>query len=160
MTKLAEVKAAKELMQEAMDWSSFKWLWEKQRVRQTADAANAALDRLERTTKTKWSDDCKAMYKRLSGKRVSETASVDEHTGDTELRLRIEKVFEADQKWKHAKQAAEDAFDEAERRMSTDLAREGCKKAIHSWDLHEKAIRHAAAVAPESLSEKPAPPAP
>ena len=23
------------------------------------------------------------------------------------------------------------------------LAREGCRKAIHSWDLHEKAIRRA-----------------
>ena len=30
--------------------------------------------------------------------------------------------------------------------MSSDLAREGCKKAIHSWELHEKAIRKAEAI--------------
>jgi hypothetical protein len=38
---------------------------------------------------------------------------------------------------------AEKAFDDAERQLSTSLAREGCRKAIHSWDLHEKAIRKA-----------------
>jgi len=31
-----------------MAWSALKWLWEKARVRETADRANAALDRLER----------------------------------------------------------------------------------------------------------------
>jgi hypothetical protein len=41
---------------------------------------------------------------------------------------------------------AEDAFDLAEKQLSTRLAREGCQKAIHSWDLHEKAIRKAEAV--------------
>lgn len=161
MTKLAEVKEAKELMKEAMEWSSFKWLWEKQRVRQTADTANAALDRLERSTKMKWSDECKAMYKMLSGKKVkeeAEAAAAGGHGDGGELKRLVEKVFEADHARKHAKQAAEDAFDEAERRMSTDLAREGCKKAIHSWELHEKAIRYAAAIAAEGSTEKPAAP--
>jgi hypothetical protein len=41
MRKLPEVQHAKELMTEAMDWSTFKWLFEKSRVRQTADRANA-----------------------------------------------------------------------------------------------------------------------
>jgi hypothetical protein len=36
---------------------------------------------------------------------------------------------------------AEDTFDEAEKKLSTRLAREGCRKAIDSWDLHEQAIR-------------------
>ncbi len=36
---------------------------------------------------------------------------------------------------------AEDTFDEAERELSARLAREGCKKAIHSWELYERAIR-------------------
>jgi hypothetical protein len=38
---------------------------------------------------------------------------------------------------------AENTFDEAERQMSTRLAREGCSKAIASWELHEAAIRKA-----------------
>lgn len=156
MKTLAEVKEAKELMKEAMEWSSFKWLWEKQRVRRTADVANAALDRLERSTKAKWSENCRAIYKKLSGKKVteSETTVAGGHEDDTQLTLLVEKMLEADHAWKRAKQAAEDAFDEAERRMSTDLAREGCKRAIHSWELHEKAIRQAALVV-ESSTEKP-----
>jgi hypothetical protein len=32
---------------------------------------------------------------------------------------------------------------EAERQMNTDLAREGCQKAIRQWELDEKAIRRA-----------------
>jgi hypothetical protein len=35
---------------------------------------------------------------------------------------------------------AESTFDEAEKQLSTALAREGCRKAIHSWELFEKAI--------------------
>jgi len=42
--------------------------------------------------------------------------------------------------------AAEEAFEQAERQMSTRLAAEGCKKAIHSWVLHEKATRQAEAL--------------
>jgi hypothetical protein len=42
---------------------------------------------------------------------------------------------------------AEATFDEAEHRMSTHLAREGAQKAIDSWDLREKAIRKAEALA-------------
>jgi hypothetical protein len=38
---------------------------------------------------------------------------------------------------------AEDAFERAEKRMSTRLAREGCENAIVGWDLHELAIRKA-----------------
>ena len=45
MRKLLEVQQAKELMNEAKDWSVFKWLFEKPRVRETADLANDALDR-------------------------------------------------------------------------------------------------------------------
>jgi hypothetical protein len=40
---------------------------------------------------------------------------------------------------------AENTFDEAERQLSTRLAREGCAKAIASWELHEAAIRKAEA---------------
>ena len=36
--------------------------------------------------------------------------------------------------------AAEKTFDDAERRLSTSLAREGCQKAILSWEIHGRAI--------------------
>jgi hypothetical protein len=55
-------------------------------------------------------------------------------------------VKEADDAAYHARMAAEEIFDEAERQLNTDLAQEGCQKAIHSWELHEKAIRKAEAV--------------
>ena len=42
---------------------------------------------------------------------------------------------------------AEDTFTEGERRMSTDMAREGAGKALATYDLHEKAIRKAEAAA-------------
>ena len=41
---------------------------------------------------------------------------------------------------------AEDTFDEAERRLSAGMAREGARKAIESWELREKSIRKAEAV--------------
>jgi len=41
---------------------------------------------------------------------------------------------------------AEETFDEAERQLSTRLAREGCEKAIRAWDLKEKAISKAEAI--------------
>jgi len=159
MRKLEEVQEAKQLMREAMEWSSLKWLWEKQRVRQTADIANAALDRQERSIKAKWTDDCKAMYRRMSGKQQWESGAPGAFAEvvNSQLQLLIEKTFKADHAAKHAKEVAEDTFDEAERRMSTDLAREGCKKAIRSWELHEKAIREAQAVLEET--GKPATPA-
>jgi hypothetical protein len=62
------------------------------------------------------------------------------------MRLLVAKVKEADDAARHARTDAEKTFDEAERRLSTTLAREGCKKAIHSWELHEKAIRKAEAI--------------
>ena len=159
MRKLEEVQEAKQLMREAMEWSSLKWLWEKQRVRQTADIANAALDRQERSIKAKWTDDCKAMYRRMSGKQQGESGATgaSAEVVNSQLELLIEKAFKADHAAKHAKEVAEDTFDEAERRMSTDMAREGCKKAIRSWELHEKAIREAQAVLEET--GKPATPA-
>jgi len=63
MHKLPEVEEAKDLMNEALDWSTFKWLFEKPRVRKTADLANAALDHLNRAVKARWSDEFKAIYR-------------------------------------------------------------------------------------------------
>ncbi len=100
MHKLPEVQEAKELMNQAKDWSVLRWFFEKPRVRQTADRANAALDRLNRTVKSRWSDEVKATYKTLNkpgaarrppvklrpyGKRVSRRPKghVDRTRGDT-----------------------------------------------------------------------------
>jgi len=150
MRKLEEVLEAKDLMTEAMEWSSFKWLFEKTRVRQTADRANEALDRLNSRVKAKWSAEAKANYKQLAARAKGH------HTVEaegSELDQVIGKVLEADIVAERARQAAEELFDKAERQMNLDLAREGCKKAIHSWELHEKAIKKAEAVAEGNKGE-------
>jgi hypothetical protein len=152
MRRLAEVQEAKELMSKAMEWSTFKWLWEKSTVRRTADRANAALDRIERNVKAKWSDETKATYKRLSARKPKGEDPEEEQKAHEAAAIQpVKKVVDADHAAHRARADAEDTFEEAERRMSTDLAREGCKKAIRSWELKEKAIRTA-----EALVELPA----
>jgi hypothetical protein len=151
MRKLPEVQQAKELMNEAVDWSVFKWMFEKPRVRETADRANDALDRLERTVKSHWGDEAKEAFKRLSGKtdrttRGQQKREQPPQLTDPQITLLLEKVKDADDAARRARMDAEETFDEAERQLSTSLAREGCKKAVHSWELHEKAIRKAEAV--------------
>lgn len=151
MNKLAAVKDAKSLMIEAMDWSVFKWLWEKSTVREVADNANAALDRLNKRTKAQWDDNLKAAYRQIltnggksKGNDHQKTSFPSE--ADPQILQTLKTVKEMDDKAHAARMDAEATFDEAERRMSTDLAREGCKKAIRSWELHEKAIRAAEAL--------------
>lgn len=158
MRKLNEVQQAKELMLDAIDWSTFKWLFEKPRVRETADRANAALDRLEKSVKARWTDDLKTEYRKLSGKAGG--AARKEQKGqpaplpfDPEARVLLENVLHADRAAERARIDAEKTFEEAERQLSTSLAREGCKKAIHSWELHEKAIRKAEAMADPASTE-------
>ena len=138
------------MMTEAASWSVVKWLREKKRVRQTADRANAALDRVSQSVKDSWGDELKVAYRELS---QPAHAPVNESFRRAPLKpssalngqatLFVKKVKEADDEAYLARMDAENTFDEAERLLSTSLAREGCKKAIHSWDLHEKAIRKA-----------------
>jgi hypothetical protein len=156
MRKLKEVEDAKALMTEAMEWSVFRWLFEKRRVRETADEANAALDKLNEAVKARWRADVRAAYKELNikGRRPGETTST---TIDPEIRFLAKRVKEADDAARRARTDAENTFDDAERQLNTDLAREGCKKAIHQWELDEKAIRAAeAAPGSEKSSEKAA----
>lgn len=157
MRKLPEVQEAKELMNAAMDWSALKWLFEKPKVRETADRANGALDRLERSVKQRWSAEDKAAYKSVSAKPSGHGRHTEEavpESGALDQRIPVlEKVLEAHAAARRARADAEETFDEAERQMSTSLAREGCKKAIHSWELHEKAIRKAEAVAEEAQAQ-------
>lgn len=159
MHKLPEVREAKDLMQEALDWSTLRWLLEKPRVRATADRANAALDKLERDVKGRWNHELKAVYKSLSRKRVHERQQDGDQPqspgGDRQLIEDLETVLAADRAAERARADAEDTFDKAEEQMSVALAREGCRKAIHSWELHEKAIRKAHAVTHLAAPEEP-----
>ena len=147
--KLPEVEEAKALMTEAVDWSVFRWLFEKRRVRESADQANAALDKLDQAVKARWSSEVKAAYKALAarggGARSRRQSEPESQAIDPQVRLFAKKVKEADEAAYRARMDAENTFDEAERQLNTDLAREGCQKAIESWELHERAIRMAEA---------------
>jgi len=143
MRKLQEVEEAKALMTEAMEWSVFTWLFRKSRVRETADRANAALDSLNRAIKEQWDGEVRLAYKSLSARsRTKGNGATPPHTNE-ETKIFVQQVKEADDAAHHARLTAEETFDEAERQLNTSLAREGCRQAIHSWQLHEKAIRRA-----------------
>jgi hypothetical protein len=140
--KLPEVEEAKALMTAALEWSVMKWLKEKKRVRKAADRANDALDQLSKETKLLWSDELRAAY----GALVQNTGSGNQP--DAELPNTVKQVKRADDESFRAHLDAENTFDEAERQLSTSMAREGCRKAIYSWELHEKAIRIAERLIP------------
>jgi hypothetical protein len=133
-------------MTEAMEWSVFNWLFHKSKVRETADRANAALDKLNRAVKSGWSREVKAAYKELSAKGTGRANGDGSTSLDPEITAFVAKVKHADEAARRARNDAEDLFDQAEQQMNTDLAREGCKKAIRQWELDEKAIRLAEAI--------------
>jgi len=142
MRQLPEVEEAKALMTEATEWSVMKWLREKKRVRRTADRANDALDQLSKETKLLWPDELRAAYGALA-----QNTSRGNHP-DAEIPNAVKQVKRADDEAFRAHMDAESTFDEAERQLSTSMAREGCRKAIYSWELHEKAIRIAERLIP------------
>jgi hypothetical protein len=139
--KLPEVEEATALMIEAMEWSVMKWLREKKRVRKAADRANDALDQLSNETKLLWSEDLRAAYDALAQDGRQKHA-------DAEIPNAVKQVKRADDESFRAHMDAENTFEEAERQLSTRMAREGCRKAIYSWELHEKAIRMAERLIP------------
>jgi transketolase len=117
MQKLAAVEEAKALFEEAKEWGVWRWLTEKPKVRQAADAAWEALDKREKKVRAEWSADTRHAYK-----------------ADPDLQQALAEVNQA-----HL--SAEAQFEEAERRMSIAMAREGAQMAIDSWTLREKFIR-------------------
>jgi hypothetical protein len=151
MEKISEVETAKALMTEAVAWSVMKWLRQKKRVRKIADQANAALDRLNRQVKDRWPAEVRAVYESV-GKQSADKIQVHRHDKFTSLDIVSQtfisaaRVKAADEEAYRARMDAEETFDIAEKQLSTALAREGCRKAIHSWELHEKAIRIAKAL--------------
>lgn len=133
MEQIKEVVEARALFTEAVDWSVMKWLGEKKRVRKTADACNARLDRVEKELQDTWSADLKAAYESLNGTNARKPSAGAEKVAkalkeahDAAIAKRIE---------------AEETFEKAEKRMSVSMAREGCHIAMAGWDLHEEAIK-------------------
>ena len=153
MEKIPAVETAKEVMTEAVAWSVMRWLREKKTVRKIADQANAALDQLNLAVKEQWPDDVRAAYDGLvkqgggNNKAQSNHGSVSSDVNPQTV-VNAKKVREADDEAYRARMDAEDTFDTAEKQLSTALAREGCRKAIRSWELYEKAIRKAEALIP------------
>jgi hypothetical protein len=148
MQKLPAVETAKELMTEALGWSVMKWLQQKKRVRSTADQANLALDQLSASLKQGWPESLKAAYAALgqNGTARARLARSPFPSFDPATVHLATKLKQADEQACHARMDAEKTFDEADRKLSTALAREGCRKAILAWELHQKAIEQAALV--------------
>jgi hypothetical protein len=143
LRKVPEVEEARALMTEAMAWSVFTWVLRKCEVRVTADRANAALNRLKRATRSSWSSEIRLAYKEKKSKAGSYGwAASSLKAIDPEGRILIRKVHDGEQVARTARKDAEHTFDEAEKRLSTDLAREGCRKALRQWELDLKVIRH------------------
>ena len=155
MQKLIPVEEAKTLMNEAIEWSIWRWLLEKRKVRVAADTAVDALNALDKKVKAAWSDDLKKAFRELEleastngnskARQKYEKAKEEAEDVPAEIKLAVQRVKEADDEAEEARLDAEDTFDEAERRMSADMAREGARKAIASWELREKSIRKAEA---------------
>jgi hypothetical protein len=117
MHKLEAVEAAKKMFEEARGWGTWRWLVEKRRARTTADAAWAALEKEEERVRAKWPEAARLAYK-----------------DDRELHAEARKAHKA-------RMDAEAQFDEADRRMSSDMACEGAQMAIDAWVMREQLIR-------------------
>jgi hypothetical protein len=158
MKKLEAVEESRAVMTLGLEWGIFKWLMEKPKVRKVADRATAALNDAEDKVKATWSDDLKRAYNYLAtqeddepskGKKANKTKAAPKDI-DPELLAIARGVYEADEVTETMRLDAEDTFAEGERKLSVGMAREGARKALATYDLHEKAIRKAEAAAKRS----------
>ena len=154
MKKLEAVEDARAIMTKGLDWGVFKWLMEKPKVRKIADRATEALNDAEDKAKATWSDELKRAYNFLATQDDDDTKSKkggkakgNSKDIDPELLAIAQRVFEADEETETMRLDAEDTFDEGERKLSVSMARDGARKALATYDLHEKAIRKAEAAA-------------
>ena len=155
MRKLAAVEEARAVMTEGMEWGVWKWLLEKGRVQEIADRATAALHEADRKVKAAWSDELKTAYKELvEQERPKRGRRQEKDPEGVNIAPEAKKVKQAYDEGQRARVDAEDTFEEAERRMSTDLAREGARKALESYDLRERAIRKAESAGGRTTSGK------
>jgi hypothetical protein len=152
MRKLIAVEDAKALMTEAREWSVWRWLMEKGRVRAAADRATEALAEHEKKVKAQWPEEWKKAYRALKRPASGNGNALPLDPPTLEA---IQKIRKADEAAEAARLDAEATFDEAERRLSASLARDGTEKAIASWELREKAIRKAEALAREQPAAVP-----
>jgi len=152
MQKLPAVEEAKTLLEAAKEWGVWKWLTDKKKVRETADKAWAAFDELEDKIKGSWPDDFRKAYAELMAQSVAEQGGAPEKRKydkarkdadgvDAQVKAQAAKLKEADDQAYSLRVAAEDMFAEAEKRMSTSMAREASQKAIDAWIAREKLIR-------------------
>jgi flagellar biosynthesis/type III secretory pathway protein FliH len=117
MRKLTAVEEAKQLFEQAKDWGMWRWLTEKRRARRTADAAWEALETYEKKVKDGWD------------------------AGTREAFREDQALHAANRRAHKLRMDAEAQFDEADRRMSTEMARQGAQMAIDAWETREKFIR-------------------
>jgi hypothetical protein len=139
MQKLASVEEAKTLFNEAKDWSVWRWLIEKKRARTTADAAWEALEACEEKVRARWAEEWKQAYGHPKSQRFAAL--------EPEAKSALDHLHNEDEAARQARDAAEAQFDEADRRMSTSMACTGAQMAIDAWELREKVIRKAEALA-------------
>jgi len=155
MHKVDSVEQAKSLLNEGKGWGVWRWLTEKKRVRAAADAAWADLEEVEKTIKGSWSDGLRKAYRELQAasnldghakaQRLYEQA-VEEAKGlEPELKELAARLKREDDEAFAARMTAEETFDEAERRLSAPLARQGSEQAIEAFEMREKFIRKAEA---------------
>jgi len=134
MRRLVEVEEARALLTEAIEWSVWRWMTEKSRVRAIADRGTARLDAVDNEVKAAWTAALTKAYRDDEARHI-----------DPKLKAAAKRVREAEEEAYRARMDAEQTFDEAELRLSASLAREGARKAILAYDLREKAIRKAEA---------------
>ena len=157
MQKLKDVEDAKTLLNVAKDWGTWKWLTEKKRVRATADKAWAALQEVEDKAIASWMDDLRKAFREEEIKAELETdpsvkneyeqARKAARHVDPKIKALAKRLKEADDEAYRAKMQAEETFDEAEKRLSTSMAREGSRQAIKAYEMREKVIRQFEAAA-------------
>jgi hypothetical protein len=155
MKKLEAVEEARAIMTLGLDWGVFKWLMEKPKVRKIADRATEALNDAEDKVKATWSDELKLAYNYLATQEDDDSGKAKKGSKGKALpkdvdadALAIAKgIYEADEETETMRLDAEDTFDEGEKKLSVGMARDGARKALATYDLHEKAIRKAEAAA-------------
>jgi hypothetical protein len=141
MRHLDSVEQAKALLNEAKDWGVWRWLTEKKRVRAAADAAWADLEEVEKRVKGAWGGELRKAYRELqvgSRKALDEAQNVDPELKAFAARLKAE-----DDEAFQARMTAEETFDEADRKQSVPLAREGSQQAVAAYEMRERFLRRA-----------------
>ena len=151
MKKLEAVEDARVIMTQGMEWGVFKWLMEKPKVRKIADRATDALNTAEDKVKATWPDDLKRAYNHLATRpdepSKKKTANGESAKFDADLLVVAKRIYDADEETERMRLDAEDTFAEGERKLSVAMARDGARKALATYDLHESAIRKAEAAA-------------